>query len=64
MQISYPKAAIAISRQVALIFSKDSSQAAKSKDGVSLNYRTVPEEHTGRPTVSFDTQKTSANISD
>lgn len=43
---SYPEAAVTISRQVALIFSEDSSQAAQSQDGVSLNNRTVPEAHT------------------
>lgn len=41
--MSYPQAAVTISGQVALILSKDSSEAAQSQDGVSLNNRTVPE---------------------
>lgn len=41
----YPEAVVTICRQVTFIFGKDSSQGAQSKDGVSLNDRTVPEKH-------------------
>lgn len=44
--VCYREAAVTVSRQVALIFSEDSSQAAQSQDGVPLNNRTVPETHT------------------
>lgn len=62
--VSYSEAAVTVSRQVALIFGEGSSQATQSQDGVSLNNRTVSEEHTAHPTVSSNTQKASANISD
>lgn len=41
----YPEVVVAICRQVTFIFGKDSSQGAQSKDGVSLNDRTLPEKH-------------------
>lgn len=51
--VCYPEAAITISRQVALIFSEGSSQAAQSQDGVPLNNRTVPEKYKEHPIVSI-----------
>lgn len=51
--VCYPKAAVAISGQVALVFSEDRSQATQSQDGVSLNNRTVPEDHKQHPSVSI-----------
>lgn len=49
----YPEAAVAVGRQVALIFGEDSSQATQSQDGVSLNNRAVSVEYKQHPSVSL-----------